>query len=61
MAIQSVIELLRLDPQKFHAFYYNRSTIQQPENDEEPILVEAERLYEKMLENITNRAVTSLS
>ena len=43
MAIQSVIELLRLDPQKFHAFYYNQSTIQ-PENDEEPALVEAERL-----------------
>ena len=60
MAIQSVIELLRLDPQKFHAFYYNQSTIQ-PENDEEPILVEAERLYEKMLENITNKVVTNLS
>ena len=59
-AIQSVIELLRLDPQKFHAFYYNQSTIQ-PENDEEPILVEAERLYEKMLENITNKVVTNLS
>ena len=56
MAIQSVIELLRLDPQKFHAFYYNQSTIQ-PENDEEPALVEAERLYEKMLENITNKVV----
>jgi chromosome segregation ATPase len=60
MAIQSVIELLRLDPQKFHAFYYNQSTTQ-PENDDEPILVEAERLYEKMFENITNRAVTTLS
>ena len=60
MAIQSVIELLRLDPQKFHFFYYNQSTIQ-PENDEEPILVEAERLYEKMLENITDNVVTSLS
>jgi hypothetical protein len=59
IAIQSVIELLRLDPQKFHAFYYNQSTIQQ-ENDE-PILVEAEGLYGKMLENITNRAVTNLS
>ena len=60
MAIQSVIELLRLDPQKFHSFYYNQSTIQ-PENDEEPALVEAERLYEKMLENITNKVVTNLS
>ena len=60
MAIQSVIELLRLDPQKFHAFYYNQSTIQ-PENNEEPILVEAERLYEKMLEKITNKVVTVLS
>ena len=60
MAIQSVIELLRLDPQKFHAFYYNQSAIQ-PENGEEPILVEAERLYEKMLENITNKVVTNLS
>ncbi len=60
MAIQSVIELLRLDPQKFHAFYYNQSTIQ-PENDEEPALVEAEKIYEKMLENITNKAVTNLS
>ena len=60
MAIQSVIELLRLDPQKFHAFYYNQSTTQ-PENDEEPALVEAERLYEKMLENITNEVVTKLS
>ena len=58
MAIQSVIELLRLDPQKFHAFYYNQSTIQ-PENNEEPILVEAERLYEKMLENITNKVITN--
>ena len=60
MAIQSVIELLRLDPQKFHAFYYNQSTIQ-PENNEEPNLVEAERLYEKMLEKITNKVVTVLS
>ncbi len=60
MAIQSVIELLRLDPQKFHSFYYNQSTIQR-ENGEEPILVEAERLYEKMLENITSKVVTSLS
>ena len=60
MAIQSVIELLRLDPQKFHSFYYNQSTIQ-PENDEEPALVEAERLYEKMLENITNKVITNLS
>ena len=60
MAIKSVIELLRLDPQKFHAFYYNQSTIQ-PENDEEPALVEAERLYGKMLENISNKVVTSLS
>jgi hypothetical protein len=58
-AVQSVIELLRLDPQKFHAFYYNQSTIQ-PENDE-PILVEAEELYKKMLENITNKAVINLS
>jgi hypothetical protein len=59
VAIQSVIELLRLDPQKFHSFYYNQSIIQ-PENDEEPILVEAEQLYEKMLENLTNKVVTSL-
>ena len=56
MAIQSVIELLRLDPQKFHAFYYNQSIIES-ENDEEPILVEAERLYERMLEKITNKVV----
>lgn len=27
MAIQSVIELLRLDPPKFHSYYYNQSTI----------------------------------
>ena len=60
MAIQSVIELLRLDPQKFHSCYYNQSTIQ-PENDEEPALVEAERLYEKMLENITNKMVINLN
>jgi len=32
-AIQSVIELLRTDPQKFHSFYYNQSTMQ-PENNE---------------------------
>ena len=60
IAIQSVIELLRLDPQKFHSYYYNQSTIQ-PENDEEPLLIEAERLYEKMLGNITNKVVTTLS
>ena len=59
MAIQSVIELLRLDPQKFHSCYYNQSTIQS-DNDEEPALVEAERLYKKMLENITNKVVTNL-
>ena len=60
MAIQSVIKLLRLDPQKFHSFYYNQTTIQ-PENVEEPILVEAERLYEKMLENITNKVIVNWS
>jgi chromosome segregation ATPase len=60
MAIQSVIELLRLDPQKFHTFYYNQSTVQS-ESNEEPLLVEAEQLYEKMLENITNKVVTNLS
>ena len=60
IAIQSVIELLRLDSQKFHAFYYNQSTIQ-PENNDEPALVEADRLYEKMLENITNKVVTNLN
>ena len=60
MAIQSVIELLRLDPQKFHAFYYNQSTIEL-ENDDEPALVEAERLYEKMLDNITNKVVINLN
>ena len=27
IAIQSVIELLRLDPPKFHSYYYNQSTI----------------------------------
>jgi hypothetical protein len=59
MAIQSVIELLRLNPQKFHSYYYNRSTIQL--ETEEPILIEAEKLYEKMLENITNKVVTDLS
>ena len=60
-AIQSVIELLRLDPQKFHSYYYNQSTTIQPENGKEPLLVEAERLYEKMLENITNKVITSPS
>jgi hypothetical protein len=59
MAIQSVIELLRLDPEKFHSYYYNRSTIN-PENEEEPALVGAERLYKKIL-NITNKVVTSLN
>ena len=60
MAIQSVIELLRLDPQKFHSFHYNQSILQ-PENDKEPALVEAERLYEKMIENITNKVVINLN
>jgi hypothetical protein len=60
IAIQSVVELLRLDPQKFHSCYYNQSTIQ-PDNDEEPILVEAEQLYKKMLENITNNVVINLN
>lgn len=60
MAVQSVIELLRADPQRFHSFYYNQSTLQ-PENSEDSLLVEAEQLYEKMLESITNKVVTSLS
>lgn len=60
MAIQAVIEILRADPHKFHSFYYNQSAVQ-PGINEEPLLVEAEQLYEKMLESITNKAVTSLS
>jgi predicted transcriptional regulator len=59
-AVQSVIKLLRADPQKFHSFYYNQSTVH-PENDEDPLLVEVELLYEKMLENITNKIVTGLT
>ena len=59
MAVQAVIELLRADPQKFHTFYYNQSILH-PANNEEPLLVEAEQLYEKMLENNTNKVVTSL-
>jgi hypothetical protein len=59
MAVQAVIELLRKDPQKFLSLHYNRSTIH-AENDD-PILIEAEQLYEKMLENITNKVVTNLS
>jgi hypothetical protein len=60
VAVQSVIKLLRADPQKFHSFYYNQSAVQ-PGINEEPLLVEAEQLYEKMLESITNKVVTSLS
>jgi hypothetical protein len=60
MAVQSVIELLRRDPQKFHSFYYNQSTMQ-PENSGDPLLVEAEQLYGKMLENISNKVVTNLN
>jgi predicted transcriptional regulator len=59
-AVQAVIELLRADPQKFRTFYYNQSTLQ-PENNEEPLLVEAEQLYEKMLESMTSKVVTSLT
>jgi hypothetical protein len=59
-AVQAVIEILRADPQKFSTFYYNQSTLQ-PAKNEEPILVEAEQLYEKMLESITNNVVTNLS
>jgi hypothetical protein len=55
-----VIELLRLDPQKFLSLHYNRSTIH-PENDEDLALFDVEQLYGKMLENITNNVVTSLS
>ena len=60
LAICSTIELLQLEPQKLLCLHYNRSTIH-PENDEEPALVEAERLYEKMLENITNKVIIGLS
>jgi chromosome segregation ATPase len=60
MAVQAVIEILRADPQKFRTFYYNQSTVQ-PANNEEPLLVEAEQLYEKILVYNTNRVVTSLS
>ncbi len=60
LAIQCIIELLRLDPQKFLSLHYNRSTIH-PENDEDLVLVDAEQLYEKMLVNITNKVVTNLS
>jgi hypothetical protein len=60
MAVQAVIEILRADPQKFHTFYYNQSTVQ-PANNEEPLLVEAKQIYEKILENNTNKIVTDLS
>jgi predicted transcriptional regulator len=60
VAVRSTIELLRLEPQKFRLLYYNTSTIH-PENDEDPVLVEAEGLYGKMLENIANKVVTNLS
>jgi hypothetical protein len=60
LSVEAAIELLRLEPQKFRLLYYNTSTTQ-PENEEDLLLVEAERLYAKMLENITNRVVTSLS
>jgi hypothetical protein len=48
------------DPQKFHTFYYDQATLQ-PENSEDSLLVEAEQLHEKMLGNMTNEVVTSLS
>ena len=60
LAIRSTIELLRLNPEKFLSLHYNRSIIH-PENDEDVILVETEQLYEKMLENISNKVVTNLS
>jgi hypothetical protein len=60
VAVQAVIEILRADPQKFHTFYYNQSTVY-PENNEEPLLVEAEQLYEKILENFTDKIATNLS
>jgi hypothetical protein len=44
LAVRSTIELLRLEPQKFRLLYYNTSTTH-PENDEDLVLVEAERLY----------------
>jgi hypothetical protein len=60
MAVQAVIEILRADPQKFRTFYYNQSTVQ-PANNEEPLLVEAGQVYEKMLESITNKVIIDLS
>jgi hypothetical protein len=60
LAVRSTIELLRLQPQKFLSLHYNRSTIY-PENDEDLALIDAEQLYEKMAENITNKVVTYLS
>ena len=60
LAIRFTVELLRLEPQKLLSLHYNRSTIH-PENDEDLALVGAEQLYEKMLENFTNKVVTNLS
>jgi hypothetical protein len=59
MAVQAVIEILRADPQKFRTFYYNQSTVQ-PANNEEPLLVEAKQIYEKILESNTNKIVTTV-
>jgi transcriptional regulator with XRE-family HTH domain len=58
MAVQAAIELLRADPQKFHTFYYNQSKVY-PEK--EPLLVEAEQLYEKILENFTDKLAINLT
>ncbi|MGC2308387.1 MAG: hypothetical protein WA461_08290, partial [Nitrososphaeraceae archaeon] len=60
LAVRSIIELLRLEPQKLLSPHYNRSTIH-PENDEDLILIEAQQLYEKMLENFTNKVVINSS
>ena len=60
LAVRSIIELLRLEPQKLLSLHYNRSTIH-PENDEDLILIEAQQLYEKMLENFTNKVVINSS
>ena len=38
MAVQAVIEILRVDPQKFSTFYYNQSTTVQPANISTPLL-----------------------
>jgi predicted nuclease with TOPRIM domain len=61
MALKSLIGSLHLDPKKFEILYYNMSTMEiSDDNNEKLIIEQAKKFYDEMLERIPNSVVENV-